>query len=42
MENAQYETTAQHSAYLGTEPIRKLLLKFSVPLRAVHAGQRPV
>lgn len=31
MENAQYETTAQHSAYLGTEPIRKLLLKFSVP-----------
>lgn len=31
MENAQYETTAQHSAYLGTESIRKLLLKFSVP-----------
>ena len=31
MENAQYETTAQHSAYLGTEPIRGLLLKFSVP-----------
>ena len=31
MENAQYETTALHSAYLGTESIRRLLLKFSVP-----------
>ena len=31
MENVQCETTAQHSAYLGTESIRRLLLKFSVP-----------
>ena len=31
MENVQGETTAQHNAYLGTESIRRLLLKFSVP-----------